>query len=331
MESQQEETGEGVVQNADGTLERGKPSRPLAAQEGGILDTGSGDYDPLTEAVPEKGMFHIVGGYVDDEGNVHREVMLRSMGGKEEDLLGATGIPITQRFTEIMANCVQRIGDISGHDQVRKAVHDLPSGSRIHLLISLRRTTHWRRHKDIYEMVVRCPSRPCRKESTHKIDLGKLDLFDMPEPDKRTYDIYLQDAEVKVTWKVLTGAGDMIINAITGEDERETLTYAIMARLHAIDGQELKLGVSDYLNADHTKLKLSKRAQRLKEIVQGWTSADRDDLRVEFEEKEPGVDTEIEFDCPHCGVDFMGALSVGQPSFFFPSATSKRSNRKSSS
>lgn len=331
-----------LVATDDGGTERGTPS--LSLTQGGILDTSSDDtLERETVAVPERGEFEIVGGYFDPKRKaLYNLIEMKAMSGIEEDLLGATSMSITQRLTSIMSNCAVRlrtddvdekgqpIEDITDPNEIRNAVFRMPSGSRVHTLIALRRTTHWKRHKDFYEMIVRCPNQSCKKESTHAVDLGKLDVFPMPNPRQHFYKKELLDAQMEVTWRVATGEVDQVLAVVADKAADDILTYAIAVRLHAFGDQTLRLGMKDWLNADKSKLNPSKRALKLIEIVKGWTAGDRGDLRDDFEDKEPGVDTMLDFTCPKCREEFVGYLNVGQRSFFFPSATSKRSKKRRS-
>lgn len=324
-------TTPGDTPDAMGT-ENGTPSPYLTQAQGGVLDTGEGGYQTLTSGVPEKGTFRIVGGYFDEEsGEVHNDVELRAMSGHEEDLLGNRSVPVTQRMTGIMSSCTVRIGNITDRGEISKIVHKLPTGSRTHLLICLRRTTHWKRTKDIYDMDVRCPNQRCSKVGSYKVDLSELDTWEMEDPTKRHYNLTLDDSGGDVVWKIPTGAEDQILAIVAASaSEAEILTYSILVRLVSIDGNRVEMRVGDFLDTNHRKLKLSKLAQKQLLWTKNLSVNDREQFREQFEAKEPGVDTELEFECKHCHQEFLGALNVAQDTFFFPSATSKRSKRRSS-
>lgn len=313
-------------------MERGTPSRSLQeiAAQSDIVDTSEG-YEGLTEAAIEKGIFHIVGGYLDDEGVVHNEVHLRSIGGEEEELLPNRSIHILDRLNTIVSNCITRFGTITNPGEITQAVNRLPMGSRIHLLISLRRLSHWKRRKDIFDMEdVRCPVTTCKKLGDHAVDLGTLEIFEMPEPTKREYEVKLLDSEITVTWRVASTAQERILSVVNDQDENMYLHYAILVRLVSLGEDDARLGIVDILTSDKKKLKLSKKAQALLQQVRKMTTGDRDDLRASFIANEPGVDTELEFKCKYCHNTFKGELDVGQESFWFPSATSRRSKTRSS-
>ncbi len=74
-----------MEQNAGGAPDgasSGTPSQGLSDAMGGQDEFESGgDYIPVTDATAESGIFTLIGGYLDDEGVVHRDVYFRSMGG----------------------------------------------------------------------------------------------------------------------------------------------------------------------------------------------------------------------------------------------------------
>lgn len=310
-------------------LERGTPSRQLQ-EASSIVDTG-GEYEPITEAAPEKGIFYIVGGYLDDDGVVHNEAHMRAMAGPEEELLGNRSIHILDRLNTIVADCTTRLGTIRDPGQITQAVNRLPMGSKIHLLISMRRVSHWKRHKDNFEMEkVRCPITTCEKLADYAVDLSTVETFEMPEPTKREYEVELLDLGISATWRIATSPQERIFSVVSNQDEKMSLHYAIMVRLVSLGGEDVRLSISDVLTTDKKKIKLSPKATALFQRVRAMTTGDRDDFRADFLNKEPAVDMEIDFDCKHCQKPFKGTLDVTQESFWFPSATSRRSKMKAS-
>lgn len=329
-------SNEETRETADGGFERGKPFDPLAT-ESSLIDR-SEDYQAATTALPELGQFVMVGGHLDSEGRLYKHIKLRSMAGKEEDMLGARNIPATTRFTDIIAACTEYLStgdgscpDITDRNLIKNAIYKMPSGTRSQLLVFLRRTTHYRRHKDMYEMKVTCPYKACQKTHTYEIDLSKIETFEMKDEYTYEHDVKLLDKDMTVTWTVATGMIDQLLAVVANHDKEDVLTYSIACRLTAFNGAPLNLKLSDWLDSSHTKLKMSDRAKRLVDIVKEWTSGDRGDLRNSFEEHEPGIDMDIQFVCQSCSKEFEGALDVGQPGFFFPSGTSKRSKENRSS
>lgn len=322
---------DGDPQVAPLPVPRGTPSQSL--RQSGLIpgeEASGGGYETITDAAPEQGVFQIVGGYLDDNGEIHTEVHLRAMTGEEEDLLGNRSVPILDRIGTIVKQCVLRIGSIVDRGQIGQAVDRLPIGSRTHLLICLRRTTHWRQTKDQLDMQMRCPNADCQQEGTYTVDLASIETYDMPNPGVREHSLLLSDSKASVVWRVASSAQEKVLDLVTDKDDRASLTYAIMVRIVSINEQDMRLNATDLLSTDHKKLKLSNRARILFDTIRKLSSNDREELRIAFLDQEPGVDTDVDFTCKHCQGEFKGTLGIAQESFWFPSATSRRSRMKSS-
>lgn len=314
---------------AGAEAERGEPSKFLTRSEGGIVDDSPG-YTAVTTGSSQRGIYNIVGGYLDPDGVIHSEFELRGMDGVDEDILQNESAPVIQRLQALMINCTERVGTILDRGPITSIVSSkLLSGSRQHLLMCIRRVSHG----DIYPMEAKCPNEKCGKVRAHDIDLSEAELYDMEDPTLRTdIPFTLPVSNIPITWSMATGAHEQILTAIgrlPKEERRHVLTYSAMVRLDTIDGESVKIGVGDMLDPKRTKLKLSKRAQKLFQTVQRWAAADRDALRSQFFE-EPGVETALELTCPECGQEFEDDLNIAQVAFFFPSQARKPSRRRRS-
>jgi hypothetical protein len=182
-------------------------------------------------------------------------------------------------------------------------------------------------------MIVCCPRhRTCGKEQQYTVNLGELETFESPDPTARIHDLLLRDSNIQVTWRVMLGPQDELLTALSNitEIDHEILTYMIVVRLAQWGDHDVRLGMADFFNEKKTKLKLSSRAKAVVQAVKSLSSGDREDFREAFLEHEPGIDIDLEFECKHCKTEFNGVLDVGQKTFFFPSASSRRSKRKSS-
>jgi hypothetical protein len=328
-----------------GNGERGAPSTSLkeamakgkASGKGiSVEDSKEGTYESITEPVPEKGLFTLVGGYVDEEGEFHNEVELRAMTGHEEDMLGNRGIPMVQRMDSIMGNCTERLGTFIDKGSILKGVRHMPSGTRTHLLICQRIAGHWKTERDVYEMEVRCPARnSCGKVGYYKLNLLDLELHQPEDPSKMLHKTELPYSGDEITWQVMTGAEDRIMQAVSDGGiggESSALSYAILARLREWNGEAVDLDSRDFMtvNSKKPKLKLSRKAQAFLLKVKNLLTGDRDHLRGEFEDKEPGIEVDVEVECQFCNLEYVARLDVNQEAFFFPKATSQRSKRRSS-
>ena len=77
-------------------------------------------------------------GYVDAEGAIHRDVVLRKMTGKEEAILADRRFQRNggKLVTELLHSCITRIGDLSPNG--RSTVANMYSADRNYLLLRLR-------------------------------------------------------------------------------------------------------------------------------------------------------------------------------------------------
>jgi len=329
------------TQTGQDGVERGTPSKSLkeamergkSSGRGIAVDEGGSDYERITNASPEKGLFTLVGGYVDDEGELHNEVELRAMTGHEEDMLGNRGVPMVQRMDSVMGNCTLKVGALTDKGSIHRAVQRMPSGSRTHLLICQRIAGHWKTEKDVYEMEVRCPARnTCGKIGYYKLNLLDLDLFEPEDPTQLLHKTVLPYSEDEVVWHTMTGTEDRIMQAVSDAGvggESSALSYSILARIREWNGEGVSLDMRDFVTSGKKpKLKLSREAKELLLRVKNLVTGDRDHLRGEFEDKEPGVEVDIEIECQHCGLEYVARLDVNQEAFFFPRASSTRSKRR---
>jgi len=328
---------------AGGGPETGTPSPQLerlrAAAEkgktegGGIIQVNEApEYETLTDAQPESGVFSLVGGYLDRDGVLHKEVEIEAMGGHEEDLMGNRKIPIVLRLNSILSRVVKRIGGITDRGDIARAVSEMPLGTRQHLLIAMRVTSHWLTEKDLYKFNARCPR--CKRESPFTSNLMSLDLYEPDDPSKQLHEVELPYSKSKAQWRILPGEWDHALDVLARNKEMASdfLTHAIIARIVSINGEAIDLSVTDVLTPDKRKAKLSKRAQQVIKWAKAAKSVDRETLRAAFLEHEPGVDTDIECECKNerCGAEWTVTLDLGQEGFFFPQTTSMRSKTRSS-
>lgn len=327
-----------------GEKETGAPSSHLerlrnAVEEskvkgGSIIqaDNDLPEYETLTNAQAEAGVFSLVGGYVDRDGVLHKEVEIEAMGGEEEDLLGNRKVPIVMRLNAILSRIIKRIGTVTDRGEISRAVAEMPLGTRQHLLVCMRVTSHWLTEKDVYRFSARCPR--CRRESEYTVDLLSLEHYEPEEPEVQVREVELPYSKTKVAWRVLPGEWDHVLDVLGRNKDvaSDFLTHAIAVRAVSANGEHISLSVGDVLSPDKTRMKLNKRAQSVFKWAKKLKAVDRETLRARFLEGEPGVDTDISCECKHerCGAEWSITLDLGQESFFFPQTTLTRSKMKSS-
>lgn len=239
-------------------------------------------------------------GYVDASGKVHDTVIMREMTGAEDDMLGNDDLPVGERVTNVLSACIEKLGDISDKDTIRKAVADeLESGmplteqDRIAAMIFLRRTTIG----DMYKFERRCPR--CGEMAKNRAtDLRELKIDKAPHPERRRVEVTLPRSGKKAILKVLTAKGAVKIGRLR-PTQKDLKSLAICARLETLDGK----------STDNPRTALSE--------VKSLPQADRNMLRQAYNAMETFVETDIDVDCrnPICGATWKFPLDVGQGFF----------------
>ena len=238
-------------------------------------------------------------GFVDAEGNLHKQVDVREMTGEEEEILAARNMATTKKINRILSRCTTQIGDLRG-PVIDQVIPDLTQGDRIYLLMAIRRASLG----DEMPFITKCPS--CDQESQLIVDLSELESRPPKDPMIRHYDVSLPSSKIPVRMKVLTGRGEDAISKAANRG-KDIITTAIFCRIETMDEKQVTM---------KDLLKLSIR--------------DRNYLRDVWEDYEGGIDTDIEVECPACDFEYDTVLDIAQQGFFNPSAALRSWKKKSS-
>jgi len=236
-------------------------------------------------------------GYLDPEGAVHRELVVSEMTGYEEDLLAGKG-PVLQRLNQIILNCTKRLGAIDDRKQLAQAVGKLTASDRMVAFLAIRRVSLG----DLYEVKVQCPNPDCKEEVRYTLNLADVTIKEMQEPGVRVFEETLASGHV-VVWHVMTSDDEEWLNT-KGKKKEDVLTLGLLSRVDKVDGEVI----------DRTKREAMAK-------LKGLPTRDRNEIRALFEKHEGHVDTKVDFACPSCQHEWKEELNLGQPGFFFPSAT----------
>lgn len=238
-------------------------------------------------------------GYLDSGHVLHREIVIREMTGKEEDLLSSKSTWL-KKSNELFIQCIERLGTLTSKEQIAAAVPELLIGDRTFLFFAIRRASLGNE----YTFREQCPH--CKRESVFTADLSELTIQEMADPTKRHYEGVIPGPE-KLTYRfhLLKGADQAKLEDF--EDNKRRLTHVLLFQLDLLDGRTPTV-----------------------DAVQSLTTRQRDYLRSAFAKVDGGVDTEMTLACPKCNEDFHKDIDLG-PGFFFPSAMQKISKKKSSS
>jgi len=232
---------------------------------------------------------------------LHKSAKVREITGAEEDLLANDKIPNNRKMDELLISCTEALGPYGTIHELRHHIPNLLIGDRVALLLAIRRVSLG----DLFPFRVTCPNPECKKESLFDVNLGDLEVKEMPIPEKRVYTIETP-RKVVVVWHPMNGVGEAKLAST--KDREARVTMSMLARIDTIDGKPATL-----------------------DLLKRMGTSERSFIREAFEEAEGGVDTGVELTCPYCDHEFATDLEIGQRGFFFPSATRKAWKPKSNS
>ncbi len=239
------------------------------------------------------------GGYLDENGVLHREAELAPLTGHEEELLAETGgaVSTPELVTAILSRCVRRIGSIQPVDA--RVARGLLVADRQYLLLRLRAATFG----DRVEGTLACPWPQCGS----KVDVD-FSLDDVPvkrrealEPAYRVELSRDDDAEGDgeheppraATFRLPRGSDQEALAAVLAENPARALTALLERCIVGTEGGPEDVG----------------------EWVEGLTPRARREIEEAMLAASPHLDLEMELVCPECGRAFTAPFDL--PDFFF--------------
>ena len=230
------------------------------------------------------------------KGELHREVELTALSGREEERLAEDKPPTNAAaLTVLLSRCVRRLGTISAisHDIVRH----LLIADRLYLLLRLRQATFG----DHVQATVQCPWETCRK----KVDI-----------DFSLHDIPVRESEDK---------GPLYTRELSAEaafsDEPEAQYREVVFRLPDGADQEAIAPMIEESEAEALASLLARCIRRLgplndpgPEIIHGLSPFARAEIERHMEVAAPHVDLTLAARCPECDREFAAPFDL--PGFF---------------
>ncbi len=248
------------------------------------------------EIKPNIGEFDLPRGYIDENNNIYRRVLLRELTGEEEDILASNTMNLFTKLNKVLANCILgfiksdgNLMEINDKNKLFKIVREMCVTDRLFLFLSLRILSVG----NIYSFNIVCPT--CGENKSYAVDLSTLEIK-KPKELCQTYELELPSG-IKVRMKVMTGVEEEMI-ALDKKSVNDSLTYAIFVRMLELNGHPVNI-----------------------DIVKKLPLKDRNYIRTMIAEYEGSIDTVLEIRCTHCLNEFNSLLDLGKPSFFFPSET----------
>ena len=244
--------------------------------------------------------FRLPCGYVDADDKLHDHVTMRQMTGYEEDMMANTNLVVTERVSNVLTACCDRLGEITDKKIIRTAIEGtvkepalaLTAADRVAMLLFLRIVSVG----DEYRFDSHCPH--CEAANKGKaLDLMDLDIKYVENPRKRYADVTLPKSGVEVTLRILTGKEETMTSKMR-PDHKDARTYAMLARIVAFNGQKLR---------DDNRANI--------ELLKRMPFQDRQYLRKVFDIMEGAIDTDIEIQCNSCSKWFKFTLDLGQVFF----------------
>lgn len=227
-------------------------------------------------------------GYLAENGQIYREVVVREIDGEVEDMLANKKISPEAKSTELVIRCIERIGPYSDRETIAKIVPQLLIGDSVFLILAIRRVTVG----DVFYFTEKCPS--CEKNGQYQLDLSSdLEVKVMPDPAKRSYAAKLPNGMNVVFHPMRIQDEKALAQFKKNVEDRATLS--LIARVDSLNGEKPTI-------------------PGLKKLGFKQRSA----LRALFESVEGGVDTGLQLTCvnPECGEEFERELDINQKGFF---------------
>lgn len=225
----------------------------------------------------EAGLCLLPGGYIDDDGAVHREAVLRPLTGLEEEwLIGlAPDACAASVITGLLTRCLVRVGRLS---PVSRAVaREMLVGDREYLIMKLREMNCGTR----VNAVIKCSNPGCEKPMDVSFSLGDLDVERRPMT-QRFFSRPLASGCCDVTqreveFRLPTGADQEDLSPIFQEDETAAAGQLLARCVRRI---------GEFASLEAVPPELSDSLRR--------------EIAGEMERLAPHVDVELETTCPEC-------------------------------
>jgi hypothetical protein len=204
------------------------------------------------------------GGWLDDAGACHRQALVRSLCGRDEEWLYglSPGTPLARVVTDLLVRCLGRLGPSRPGAE---AVRQLPVGDRDYLLLKLRQLSFGNQ----VEMTLTCSREGCGARMD--VDFG-LDAIPVRQaPQRPSYRLRLTGREAGELRFRLPRGGDLEELAAAGGDDLEA---ALLGRC---------------LLGGPASVRAVERSPRRRAAV-----------AAALERRSPGVERELEATCPEC-------------------------------
>ena len=239
---------------------------------------------------PEEGLFFLPGGYVDPDGECHREAKLRPLTGREEESIADPSRDWTEAslVTALLQRTAERIGP---HRPTPEIIRSLPAGDRDYLMLKLRRITFGKR----VEVTLLCPRPECAKKMDIDFDLDQIPV--VRKAARPSYRLTLSEEGMlaedqgapqrEIFFRIPQGGDQEAAREWSRLNEEEMLRRLLGRCL-------LKIG-----GAEPTADRISRLSARAVDEIAGA-----------MEQCSPRIEAEMEARCPECGHPFIHDFEI---------------------
>lgn len=238
--------------------------------------------------------FELEVGYKDEEGNIHKEVVIREITGLDEENISKPEVRgnIGKLITALLSSVVVSIGDLTqkelGKTKWEKIFKKLPMGDRDKIMLEVRKLSNG----DEIELDMKCPH--CKSKIKHIVEIGadiedrklEVDAFSIPFTLPKGLRNKAGDLCKTGSMRLPDGDDQDQLDAIARKNPGQANTTLLARVVHELDGYG-KLALSD----------LRKMSVR-----------DRDYLIRLLGESSYGPKFEISFSCPSCSEDIEAGV-----------------------
>jgi hypothetical protein len=241
--------------------------------------------DAEPEERPDEGLFVLPGGYLDERGELHREVRLAPLNGHDEESLAhaAPGTASAAAVTALLTRCIARVGSIERVDAA--LVRDLLVCDRDYLVLCLRSFAFGPR----VDAVMKCRSPECGKRMDVRFSLDGLQ-FERRAVRSRFFKTRLaspvsverggaREETRLVEFRLPTGGDQEELSEVFRDDGERALRLLLSRTVK-------RVGTFDDVDAA---------------LIAGLPFEAREEVAAQMRRLSPQVEIEIEGECPECG------------------------------
>lgn len=223
-------------------------------------------------------------GYLDNEGTLHKTVIVREMSGEEEELILNAE---TSKAGQVLNRVLDRVAKLKDAPGI-KFVDSLLMVDQLFLLVQARVLSFGKE----YTFSVECDA--CRKKSQIKLDLESLS-FTAPKNPKIEEKVKLKRSGLEIEYKKNQGKDQPNLLKILESKSTDKIT------------QLLEYRISKILNKNGEEVE--------KAIIKKLPVSDRKALREAMNESEGDAETIVDYECVHCSHNMKVRLPIDENFF----------------